>query len=115
MTAKPLLAAFATLSLLLAGCASTTESAGAQNAERQSAWARFVDRTIEGYFRVNPEFAVGQGRHEYDGQLPDWSGTGLANRASFLRSTIASAEAFDAGALTEQQTSPQPQRNQYRV
>ena len=36
-------------------------------------------RYIEQDFRANPAFAVDQGRHEYDGQLPDWSETGLQN------------------------------------
>jgi uncharacterized protein (DUF885 family) len=103
MTAKSLLAAFASLSLLLGGCAATTESAATQRAERQSGWPQFLDRSIEGYFRVNPEFAVNQGRHEYDGQLSDWSGTGLANRVSFLRSAIAAAQNFDAADLSDEQ------------
>ncbi len=103
MTAKPLLAAVASVSLLLAGCAETTESTDVRSAERQSAWPQFLDRTIAGYFRITPEFAAYQGRHEFDGQLPDWSGTGLANRASFLRSTIAAAMAFDDGRLTDTQ------------
>jgi uncharacterized protein (DUF885 family) len=103
MTAKPLLAAVSAFALLLAGCAATTESAATESTERQDAWAQFLDRTIQGYFRVNPEFAVSQGRHEFDGQLPDWSGTGMANRASFLRSTIAVAEAFDPSTLSGEQ------------
>jgi hypothetical protein len=103
MTAKPLLAAVASVSLLLAGCAATDQGTDVRSAERQGAWPQFLDRTIDGYFRIAPEFAAVQGRHEFDGQLPDWSGTGLANRASFLRSTIAAAEAFDAGSLTSEQ------------
>lgn len=103
MTARPLLAAFATASLLLAGCAETTQSSDARSARRDDGWAGFLDRTIDGYFRIAPEFAAVQGRHEFDGQLPDWSGTGLANRISFLRSTIAAAEAFDDSRLTREQ------------
>src|SRR5687768_17233617 len=104
MTAKSLLAAFGSLSLLLlGGCAATTDPASTQSAERQGRWPQFLDRTIQSYFRVNPEFAVNQGRHEFDGQLSDWSGTGLASRASFLRSTIAAAQNFDASDLSEEQ------------
>ncbi|MDQ4086624.1 MAG: DUF885 domain-containing protein [Pseudomonadota bacterium] len=104
MTAKPLLAAASALALLLGACASTTgEGGAAPGAQAQSAWSDFLNRSIEGYFRLNPEFAVNQGRHEYDGQLPDWSGTGLANSVSFLRSTIAGAERFDPAQLTEAQ------------
>jgi uncharacterized protein (DUF885 family) len=103
MTARPLLAAFATVSLLVAGCAETTQGQDVRSARDESAWSGFLDRTIEGFFRVSPEFAVYQGRHEFDGQLPDWSGTGLANRISFLRSTIAAAEAFGDDRLTREQ------------
>ncbi len=103
MTAKPLLAVLASASLLLAGCATRSEGANAEAAQRQEAWSRFVDRTIENFFRIAPEFAAYQGRHEFDGQLPDWSGTGLANRISFLRSTIAAAQAFEDGRLSESQ------------
>ena len=103
MTARPFLAAFASVSILLGGCAQTTEGAATQSAQPQSRWSQFLDRAIEGYFRIAPEFAAVQGRHEYDGQLPDWSGTGLANRASFLRSTIASAEAFEGDDLSAEQ------------
>ena len=103
MTAKPFLAAVSACALLLGGCVQTTENAETASVQREGAWPQFLDRTIEGYFRISPDFAVVQGRHEYDGQLPDWSGTGLANRASFLRSTIAAAEAFDAASLTEAQ------------
>jgi uncharacterized protein (DUF885 family) len=103
MTARPLLAAFATISLLVAGCTETTADEDVRSAQSESEWSRVLDRTIEGFFRVSPEFAVYQGRHEYDGQLPDWSGTGLANRASFLRSTIAAAQAFGDERLTREQ------------
>lgn len=103
MTARPLLAALATFSLLLAGCAETTQGSDARSAQRDDDWAGFLDRTINGYFRIAPEFAAVQGRHEFDGQLPDWGGTGLANRISFLRSTIAAAQAFDDSTLTREQ------------
>ena len=41
-------------------------------------WGRFVNQYIEDYLVAHPAFAVAQGRHEYDGQLPDWSAQGLA-------------------------------------
>jgi len=103
MTAKPLLAAFSALALLAGGCTSTGGPEAPEATQSQGAWADFLERSIEGYFRLNPEFAVNQGRHEYDGQLPDWSGTGLANSVSFLRSTIATAEGFDDDALSAEQ------------
>ena len=44
-----------------------------------------------------------QGKHEYDGQLPDWSETGLPTEIARLRSAIAAAQAFDPRRLTREQ------------
>jgi len=97
---RKLFAAASVFALLLAGCASDgTEEASAS--ARPPRWSDFSQGFIDGYFRVSPAFAVGQGKHEYDGQLPDWSETGLANTAQFLRSSIAAAQAFDPKALSK--------------
>lgn len=92
---KSLLAAASALALLLSGCASTTSGETAAAEARPSTWAAFSQSFIDGYFRINPAFAVNQGKHEFDGRLPDWSETGLANAEEFLRSSIAAAQAFD--------------------
>ncbi|HET9638025.1 MAG TPA: DUF885 domain-containing protein [Allosphingosinicella sp.] len=97
---KPLLAAASALALLIAGCASTGQGEG-RPAASPPAWSAFSQSFIDGYFRNSPAFAAGQGRHEYDGRLPDWSGTGLANNAEFLRSSIAAARAFDPKRLSK--------------
>lgn len=75
------LAAVALLSL--AGCN--------QNASR---WADFQNAFIERAFEIDPTFGAGQGRHEYDGRLPDWSEEGLAAAETFLRDSITQAEAM---------------------
>jgi uncharacterized protein (DUF885 family) len=103
MIAKPLLAAATAAALLLAGCASTAGGDAAAPAARPSSWAAFSQGFIDGYFRISPAFAVSQGKHEFDGQLPDWSGTGLANAAEFLRSSIRTAEAFDPRRLSKEE------------
>lgn len=66
-------------------------------------WTKFANDFLDGYFRLNPGFAVYQGRHEYDGQLPDWSGKGLKAQADFLTRAIAEARAFDPAKLTNEQ------------
>lgn len=96
---KSLLAAASALVLTLAGCASTGGSERT-TAARPSDWSGFSQRFVDGYFRINPAFAVNQGKHEFDGRLPDWSETGLANAREFLRSSIAAAEAFDSRRLS---------------
>ncbi len=57
-------------------------------------WQAFVDRTIERWFTLDPAFAVYQGRHDFDGKLPDWSDAGLKARADFLKVTIREAGRF---------------------
>lgn len=42
-----------------------------------SGWDGFVQAFVEVYFNNFPNFAVWAGRHEYDGQLPDWSSGGI--------------------------------------
>ena len=66
-------------------------------------WPKFAASFLEGYFKLNPSFAIYQGRHEFDGQLPDWSSKGLAAQADFLRNAIAKAEAFDPAKLSKEQ------------
>ncbi len=68
--------------LVLAGC-SQNDTAN---------WTEFQDRFIERSFELDPTFAANQGRHEYDGRLPDWSEEGLTAAKTFLREAIAEAE-----------------------
>ena len=63
-------------------------------------WAALMNSYVEESFRANPPFAVYQGRHEFDGQLPDWSATGLAAERARLKTAIAAAQAFDPAQLT---------------
>jgi len=97
---KTLLAAVSAAALLC-GCASNPSTDEARVTEaRAPAWSAFSQGFIDGYFRNSPAFAAGQGKHEYDGWLPDWSETGLANNAEFLRSSIRAAQAFDERRLS---------------
>lgn len=57
-------------------------------------WTAFQTRFVERYFELSPTFAAGQGRHEFDGRLPDWSEEGIAAQIEFLRSSIEEAEGF---------------------
>ena len=64
-------------------------------------WDAHVQRFLDDYFRANPPFAVFQGRHEYDGQLPNWSATGVEAEIARLHREQALATAFDVAALDE--------------
>lgn len=73
-------------------------SAPAENAE----WPSFLKQYQEDYFVANPSFAVVQGRHEFDGKLPDWSREGIGREIARLEAARAKALAFSG--LSPQQT-----------
>ena len=66
-------------------------------------WKPFVDSFIAGWFKLDPAFAVYEGKHEYDGRLPDWSDAGLQRQVDYLRQAITKAGAFDTASLSPQQ------------
>ena len=66
-------------------------------------WEPFIAKFVEAYFAAHPPFAVNAGRHEFDGQLPDWSPAALANEIVWLRSIREQALKFDAASLDEHQ------------
>jgi len=68
----------------------------------QQEWESFRDGYIEAFFKAHPTFAVRAGKHEYDGQLPDWSTAGIAAEIKRLHEARDRASAFDAG-LTDAQ------------
>jgi uncharacterized protein DUF885 len=69
------------------------------SADTAAAWDRYVESFLEDFFRASPTFAVNAGRHDFDGQLPDWSREGLAAEEVRLRAERARAEAFDPALL----------------
>jgi len=87
-----ILAVAAAALLALAGC-------GQRNGAAQ--WAAYQEQFIQRSFELDPTFAAYQGRHEYDGRLPDWTEAGLAAQMDFLRTSITEAEAFTG--LSERQ------------
>lgn len=68
-----------------------------------SAWGKYVETFLEGYFKVNPTFAVYQGKHEFDGQLPDWSPEGIKAQIDYRKKAIADAKAVDDSDMTDTQ------------
>ena len=81
---------------------SATISAAAQSATA-SDWPRFADQFLEAYFAANPSTAVWAGRHEFDGQLPDWSGTGIEKEIGRLEQWRAKTLAFAETELSREQ------------
>jgi hypothetical protein len=78
---------------LLAGAACIALAA-CHAAPQQSGWKGFVQHTVDQYLTLNPDFAVYQGDHHFDGQLPDWSAAGLKAQKDFLHNTIADAQGY---------------------
>ena len=66
-------------------------------------WVEFIDRELEAHLAAHPAWAVSQGRHEYDGQLPDWSEAGLKREAARLKAARRAARAFAPEALRPEQ------------
>jgi hypothetical protein len=64
-------------------------------------WDRLVSGYIEGWFKLRPHAAVMAGRHEFDGQLPDFSRAGIERSIKWLKEQKKAAERFDAAALDE--------------
>jgi uncharacterized protein (DUF885 family) len=98
-----LLAAVAAASL--AGCRVSdqpqTNATEPSTAPASTEWAKFMNDYIEQTFRADPPFAVTAGRHEFDGQLPDWTEAGITNEKARLRNAIAAAEKFDPAHLSD--------------
>jgi len=67
--------------------------------DSNTAWDAFRDRVIAAAFDARPDFAVYQGRHEFDGRLPDWSETGLAARIAYLKAVRDTASKFPSATL----------------
>jgi hypothetical protein len=87
-----------TLCVLLASAAlaSCNVVPGGGQVAAQVPWPQFAQTTIDGWLKTDPNFAVYQGAHQYDGKFADWSPTGLKARGDFLRKVIADAGTYGA-------------------
>ncbi|HET8935812.1 MAG TPA: DUF885 domain-containing protein [Polyangiales bacterium] len=66
-------------------------------------WDSYIDQLIEGYLASHPSFAVRQGRHEFDGRLPDWSPAGLQEQLTWLDAQREKLAHFAPESLSEEQ------------
>lgn len=88
---------------LTAGCKKMDGEQAAITANDGSEWGGFMEKFLDGYFKVNPNFAVYQGKHEFDGQLPDWSPEGIKAGIDYRKKAIADAKAIDSSKLNDAQ------------
>jgi uncharacterized protein (DUF885 family) len=100
----------AVLLLTLPACTSQ-EGPPATTSAPSHTWASTRDALVEEYLKAQPAFAIYQGRHEFDGQLPDWSAEGIAAEVKRLHAArdratgvtgLAGAEAFERDYLVSQ-------------
>ncbi|MDP1026069.1 DUF885 domain-containing protein [Sphingomonas sp. KR1UV-12] len=89
--------------LLATGTADAQQAAPAtpSASAAKTRWAQFRDAYIEQLFRLDPGFAVYQGRHDFDGQVQDWSPAGLKRLGDFYRRSIADARRTPATTADE--------------
>ena len=73
---------------LAAGCHTTPQPT------RSADWDKYVADYLEAYFTVHPEIAVIEGRHEFDGKLPDFSKAAFDKEIASLHSERARAAGF---------------------
>jgi uncharacterized protein (DUF885 family) len=100
------LLAAALLTMSLAGCGKSEAPASSAPSAPQSAapaWPAFVEQFIEAHLAANPAFAAEQGRHEFDGQLPDWSAAGLQKEIARLERARAAALEYTNESLPQEQ------------
>ncbi len=66
-------------------------------------WPAFVQSFITSDFTFNPDFAIYEGKHDFDGKLPDWSEDGLQKQIASLKDWKNRAQAIDPAKLTKAQ------------
>lgn len=66
-------------------------------------WEIFVTRQIEAHIEAHPQWAVTQGRHEFDGQLPDWSRAAIEAEITRLHQVRDEAMAYAAKQMSSDQ------------
>jgi uncharacterized protein (DUF885 family) len=92
--------AVAALAVLLSACSKPAPPPPAPKVMAHDGWPDFATAFVESYFRADPFFAAQAGRHEFDGQMPDWSSAGIAAEVGRLKALRAEAEAFDPVTLS---------------
>lgn len=94
-----LLASALSILTVTTGCNQLPDGPAETATEASPEWDGFVDNFLSGYFPLHPDFAIYQGRHEFDGKLPDWSEAGLAAQIGYLKDSIADARAISPADL----------------
>jgi uncharacterized protein (DUF885 family) len=89
------------IAVALAAILGIAPSAIAQDNEANNQWDAYVEKFLADYFAAHPDAAIEAGRHEFDGQLPDWSEAGLQREIARLHAERDKASAFKAQDLDQ--------------
>jgi len=110
---RTLLASILFLALTLSACQKAEAPVPVTTAPvpQSETWEQFVDRQIEAQVAAHPQWAVTQGRHEYDGQLPDWSRAGIEKEIARLHQARDAATTFS----DEQMSAEQQYQREYFI
>jgi len=71
--------------------------------EVKSNWNSFVNNFVESYFKQNPEWAAYNGRHEFEGQISDYSDKGIKEKVKWFKKQKELTEDFRNTTLTSEQ------------
>ena len=90
----------AALALLALGTACTPAEQAADAVPATAGFAPFVDRYLDGFARRHPSIAAGNGLHNHDDRLDDFSAQAIAAEIATLKTAAAELAAFSDSSLT---------------
>src|SRR4051812_25322166 len=87
---------------VLAVCATGLATAGSPKNDRTT-WPAYVQQFLADYFTEHPGFAITSGKHEFDGQIADFSEAGLTKEIARLHAARTTTAAFTDNQLDDRQ------------
>ena len=96
--------AWAAVLMSLVGCSPQSKAPAPRLlAQASQQWKQTADGFVQSYFAAQPFFAAQQGKHEYDGQLPDVSAHGIKREIARLHDERDQLNAVDPAQLEPQE------------
>src|ERR1700677_609124 len=96
----------AAILMCVAGCNQSPQSkepAPRPPSQASQQWKQTADGFVQSYFAAQPFFAAQEGKHEYDGQLPDVSAHGIKREIARLHDERDQLNAVDPTQLEPQE------------
>lgn len=91
--------------LMLAACTMQQQQHGtAATATAETQLDNLIRDFTAGYYRFNPDAAIDNGLHQYDGRIPDFGAAGIRQYVSWLQQMRARARAIDPGMLDDRRS-----------